>query len=146
MTDKNPLTAPSLTVVGMAASAGGLEALTDTLRSFGNMDGLVVIIAQHTAPEYESLLSSILSKATELDVTVAESGQTLISGTVLVIPPGCDGVVEDRRIILKKSSKTGSPHPSANVLFTSMAEAFGAHSAAIVLSGTGSDGASAPGQ
>ncbi|AHI30092.1 EAL domain-containing protein [Marinobacter similis] len=142
MTDKNPLTAPSLTVVGMAASAGGLEALTDTLRSFGNMDGLVVIIAQHTAPEYESLLSSILSKATELDVTVAESGQTLISGTVLVIPPGCDGVVEDRRIILKKSSKTGSPHPSANVLFTSMAEAFGAHSAAIVLSGTGSDGAS----
>ncbi len=131
----------TLTAIGFAASAGGLEALTESLRHFDSLSGLVLIIAQHTAPKYESLLPSILSKSTQLDVRLAESGQRLKSGSVLVIPPGYDGVVENRKLLLKKTSRTGSPHPSANILFSSLAEAFGANSAAIVLSGTGSDGA-----
>ncbi len=141
MSADNDVTAPSLTAIGLAASAGGLEALTDTLGGFDSLDGLVLIIAQHTSPEYESLLPSILSKSLQREVTVAEPGQRLSAGSILVIPPGYDGVVEDRQIVLKKSTRSGSPHPSANALFVSLAEGFGPNCVAIVLSGTGSDGA-----
>ncbi|MEA1079870.1 EAL domain-containing protein [Marinobacter qingdaonensis] len=141
MSAEQEVTAPSLTAIGLAASAGGLEALTDTLSSFDNLDGLVLIVAQHTSPEYESLLPSILSKSLQREVTVAHPGQRLTAGSILVIPPGFDGVVENQQIVLKKSSRSGSPHPSANALFVSLAETFGTNAVAIVLSGTGSDGA-----
>ncbi|WP_168800119.1 chemotaxis protein CheB [Methylophaga sp. SB9B] len=127
--------------VGLAASAGGLEALTILLKNTEKHDSLCIVIAQHLSPDHESLLVNLLARESNFPILTAKNGMSLLSGTAVVIPPGYNGTVSDDKIYLQSTHKHGVPKPSANDLFVSMAETYQERAVGVVLSGTGSDGA-----
>lgn len=127
--------------VGLAASAGGLEALTILLKNTEKHDGLCIVIAQHLSPDHESLLVNLLARESNFPILTAKDGMPLTPGTAVVIPPGYNGTVSDDKIFLQSTHKHGVPKPSANDLFVSMAETYQERAVGVVLSGTGSDGA-----
>ena len=126
-------------VVGIGASAGGLEALIELLGSLP-ATGMAFIVVQHLDPTHESLLSEILAKKTAIPVSVAVKGEALRSDHVYVIPADAILTVHDGLIDLKRrSSTTERPFP-VDVLFSSLAVAYSDGAIGVVLSGGDSDG------
>ena len=129
-------------VVGIAASAGGLAALTAVLGSIPHDFPLPILIVEHQLPGSKSLLPSILDRSTALAVKQAEDGETARPGTVYVAPTDTHLVIgPDRRLELLDSAPERFQRPSANVLFQSLAEYVDGAAVVIVLSGMGRDGA-----
>ena len=86
-------------VVGIGASAGGLEALRDMLSPVRTSTGMAFVIVQHLDPNYESMLAQLLDRHTALEVLQCEGGERLEPDRVYIIPPGHglairDGVLE----------------------------------------------------
>jgi len=133
-------TADNLFIVGMGASAGGLEAFISFFDAMPVDTGLAFILVSHLEPDHASLLSELLQKHTEMPVKVIENGMKVKADHVYVIPPN-----KDLRILNKTLQlfELGRPH-GANLpidgFFRSLAEDQGANAIGIVLSGTGSDG------
>lgn len=129
-----------LVVIG--ASAGGLRALTAVLAALPTQFHAPVVVAQHHQPQRASLLGTILAPKVKLRVVEVSPGSVLESGTIHVAPSGHDvSVASDGRLSL--GTCTGLPIgcPSIDRLFTSAAAARGTAVIAVVLSGTGRDGA-----
>src|ERR1041385_945223 len=89
-------------VVGIGASAGGLEALTALLRWLPPKPGLAVVVVQHLSPGSESRLAQILSGACRLVVREVTGTLPIVPDQVYVIPPGFDLSVRDSKLILLK--------------------------------------------
>jgi two-component system, chemotaxis family, protein-glutamate methylesterase/glutaminase len=132
---------PPASVVGLAASAGGLNALVQVLgRLPGDLPSAVVVV-QHLERDHPSLLAKILGRATELSVTEAAHGDVLVSSHVFVAPPDYHLLVNrDGSLSLSHSELVHFVRPSADLLFESLAGAYGERAIAIVLSGSGVDG------
>lgn len=75
-------------IVGIGASAGGLEALTDTLSRADLSANLAFVIVQHLDPNHQSMLAELLARQTGLRVRQIEGGETVQSANVYIIPPG----------------------------------------------------------
>ena len=128
-------------VVVVGASAGGLEALTELLGATEPGTGAAFVLAQHLAPSHPSLLVELLKPATHLEVRVADDGAPLESDVVLVAPPDRDvSITSDGLRVADPGSRPG-PRPSIDQLFSSAADVWGEDCVALILSGTGSDGA-----
>ena len=128
-------------LVGIAASAGGLEACMTLLRALPNACGGSFVLAQHMASDHQSLLPELLSR--EMPLAVRElSGPTVPqTGCLYLPPPGWDVVLEAGRIQPVAPQAPGTaPKPSADRLFQSLAAGRGEDCIGIVLSGTGTDG------
>jgi CheB methylesterase len=96
---------------------------------------------QHTTPTHPSQLAEILSRRTALKVTLAQDGDRLQPGLVLVAPAGRHILVcPDQTVALINSGQMPPWRPSADLLLTSMALSCGAHAVAVILSGAGHDG------
>jgi two-component system chemotaxis response regulator CheB len=129
-------------LVAIAASAGGLAALKTVLATLPRDFPLPIVIVQHIDPNRDSLLARILSRCTELHVKQAEPEDLLKPGLVLVAPPGNHMLVgEGGRIRLSHTEPVHFVRPSADSLFESAAVACGPI-IGVILTGTGSDGAS----
>nr|WP_274521860.1 chemotaxis protein CheB [Halorhodospira halochloris] len=128
-------------LVGVAASAGGLEALRELLCHLPEESDLALIVAQHLSPHHRSILPELLATEAKLSVCAAEDGAQIVSGTVYVTPSNNDVTVEAGRIRLSPPPDRIMPKPSADRLFRSLAEDCAESCAGVVLSGTGSDGA-----
>lgn len=126
-------------IVGIGASAGGLEALQKLLASLPADTGFPYIIVQHLSPDYKSLLSEILGKYTEMPVMQVEDGIEIKPNCVYVIQPGKNMRLSHGKLILS-SQKEHELNLPIDMFFRSLAEEAGARAIAIVLSGTGSDG------
>ena len=137
MSDKNG--EKQLPVVGIGASAGGLDALK---RFFGAVKpgaGLAYVVVMHLDPERESRIPSILSRSADIPVIPIESGVTIEEDTGYVLPPGKEVAIEDGRLVLsEKRSETSLL--TVDTFFVSLAEEMGPLAAAVLLSGTGTDG------
>jgi two-component system CheB/CheR fusion protein len=129
-----------LLVVGIGASAGGLEALERFLQRVPPDSGLAYVIVQHLSPEHESSLPEILARATNLPVVTVTDGQRIERDHVYVIPPGVSLTVEANVLRLVPFDPKGV-RLLVNAFLTSLAEDQGENAVGIVLSGTGSDGA-----
>jgi two-component system CheB/CheR fusion protein len=131
-----------LTIVGIGASAGGLEAIAELLGGLSAGTGMAYIVVQHLDPRHESLLSEILAKKSAIPVSVALSDEIVQPDHVYVIPPDVTLTVLAGRIAL--SPRPNAPERSLPIdaLFKSLAEASGDHAIAVVLSGGDSDGSS----
>ncbi len=127
-------------IVGMGASAGGLEAFGRFLERLPSDSGLAYVLVQHLSPEHESSLADILSRATNLPVGIAKEGQRIERDHVYVIPPGTGLIVEGGALRLVASERKGSLL-LVNAFLASLAEDQRENAVGIVLSGTGSDGA-----
>ncbi len=128
-------------VVGIAASAGGLEALHVLLSALPETPHLSFVVAQHGSPAHASSLVELLARRTALRVLALEDAQAPEAGTLYVTPAGRNAVFADGRFRLVEPQTATGPRPSADTLFRSMAEGLGEHAIGIVLSGTGDDGA-----
>jgi two-component system CheB/CheR fusion protein len=132
---------PANKIVGIGASAGGLEAFTELLRSLPLDADVAYVLVQHLDPSHRSLLSELLAKTTQLQVreiidnTLAEANQ------IYVIPPNCDLAIADGVLKLSPREKTGGPARSIDNFLTSLAEDQKENAIAVILSGAGSDGA-----
>ncbi len=122
------------------ASAGGLEALTALLEALPPDAGLAFVIIQHLDPKHESLLPNLLSRSTGMPVRQVKDGMLMEPNHVYVIPPNTSLAVAQRTLRLTPREATGVPSPIDGFL-RSLAENSGSRSIAVILSGTGSDGA-----
>lgn len=129
------------TAIGIAASAGGLNALSIVLAGLEKGFPAVILVVQHLAPNHKSLLSDILSRRTTLEVKQAEAGEYLKPGCVFIAPPNYHMLVNiDNSIALTQSELVHFVRPSADLLFESLAGRYKEKAIAVVLTGTGIDG------
>lgn len=129
-------------IVGIAASAGGITALSALLSRLPVGFGVPVLIVQHLDPRHRSLLAQVLGRRTALPVAQARNDQRLRPGRVYVAPPDRHLLVNsDGTVSLTQSELVHFTRPSADLLFESMAAAYGSRAIAVVLTGTGLDGA-----
>jgi two-component system, chemotaxis family, CheB/CheR fusion protein len=132
-----------LTVVGVGASAGGLEAFSELLRAVDQATDLAIVFVQHLSPDHESALVSLLSRQTSLDVIEVTEGVKIRAGCVYVIPPNVQMELRGDRCSSSPRPLDRSRYTPIDTFFTSLAGAAGARSIAVVLSGSANDGAGA---
>ena len=134
-------TADAFPIVGLGASAGGLEALKSFLGAVPAHSRISFIIVVHMMSKQPSILTELLQKATVLPVATLKDGQPIQPGHVYVNPPDKTIFVDHGKIQLLDVVKKGVNHP-INLFFKSLAQDQGRHAAAVILSGTGTDGTS----
>ena len=128
-------------IVAIAASAGGLTAISKVLEELPPSFPASVLVVQHVDPRHRSLMASILSRRTRLPVKEAEAGERIVPGTVYVAPPNHHLLVNsDGTLVLTQTELVHFVRPSADLLFESVAASFRDRVIAVVLSGTGVDG------
>ncbi len=126
-------------VVGIGASAGGLEALGELIH-YVPTEHMAFIVVQHLAPDHESMLPQLLARTSQLDVIPAADGTVLEASKIYVIPPNADLAVMNGVIRLITPSGARGPRLPIDFLFRSLADDQGTRAIGIVLSGTGTDG------
>lgn len=127
-------------IVGIGASAGGLEAVSEILGGLPSHPGVAIIIVQHLDRTRDSLLSEILRRRTMLPVIEARDGMLIAPDHVYVIPPNATLTVDASVLRLSPRAATGM-HMPVDALFRSLAEHCGEGAVGIVLSGADCDGA-----
>ncbi len=132
-----------LYLVGIGSSAGGIEALKVFLPTLSE-ESLPVsyIIAQHLNPQYKSMLTEILSRNTGLEVQEISQGLHIQSNKIYVTPSNANVTVKNGKFEIAIPEQLIGPKPSIDTLFISLAQEKGERAVGIILSGTGSDGAS----
>lgn len=134
----SPKTTPFWVAIG--ASAGGLDALKDFLSALDNSIPAIYVIAQHLDPKHPTILKDLLARITDLPVNLVDQDVEPEVGQIYIISPGHNAVIENEKIKLSPAAAVG-PKPSINLLLNSLAEEINDHAIAVILSGTGSDGA-----
>src|SRR5688572_2861100 len=126
-------------IVGIGASAGGLDAFKKLLRAIPEKSGMAYVLVQHLAPEHESVLPELLRKVSKIPVSEIEDSVKLHPDHVYVIPPNKILTTVDGYLKLspRDSIKT---HLIIDVFFTSLASVHESRAVGILLSGSGSDG------
>jgi two-component system chemotaxis response regulator CheB len=133
----------SFPVIAMAASVGGLKALSIILGGLPADFPAAIAIVMHLAPDHKSLLTDILKCRTQLQVTEAQTGDVLGPSKVFVAPPNHHLFVVKGGCLKLSSSHADKIHfarPSAEPLFASVAEVYGKNAIAVVLTGGDGDG------
>ena len=129
-------------VVALAASAGGLAAVSQILAALPADFAAPVIVVQHLSPGHPSFLAEILRRRVLLAVVQAGGGELPAPGTVYLAPPDHHLLVRPwGGLALSEAPPVHFVRPSADLLFASLAECVGERAVAVVLSGTGRDGA-----
>ena len=141
LTTHSPSSAPhDLHVVGIGASAGGIEALQTFFDNLSPTPGIAYVVIQHLSPHFRSLMVEILSKHTEVPVQAIESDMPIEANQIYVAPPGKNiSVFRGRLFTTIQDRSTGFWFPIDSFL-ESLADDFGEKSIGVILSGTGSDG------
>ncbi|WP_051309182.1 PAS domain S-box protein [Desulfogranum japonicum] len=127
-------------IVGIGASAGGLEAMQRLLPGLPKETDFTYVIVQHLAPDYHSILGELLAKQTDLPVENIKDKVKIKANTIYISPPSRDIAYKDSELHLIEGLQ-GAPKPSIDYFFTSLAKDQNCRAIGIVLSGTGSDGA-----
>jgi two-component system CheB/CheR fusion protein len=125
-------------VVGIGASAGGLEALEQFFDHLPKRPGMAFVVVQHLSPAFKSLMDELLSRHTSLPIALAEEGMLVEPDHVYLLPPKKELIISDGRLMLhERQQELSLP---IDVFFRSLARDCGQRAVAIVLSGGGSDG------
>jgi two-component system chemotaxis response regulator CheB len=128
-------------VVALAASAGGLSALSQVFSALPADFPAAIVVVQHLDPRHRSLMADILSRRTGLEVCEAHESDRLRPATVFIAPPNRHLLVNtDGTLSLSQSELVHFVRPSADLLFESVAASYKDRAIAVVLTGTGSDG------
>src|SRR5215472_9167537 len=126
-------------IVGVGASAGGVEALEYLFKAMPPEPGMAFVIITHLAPKRESMLPEILARDTRMPVLVAEHDQLVLRDHIYVAPADSVLQIEKGRLRLRPISD-GRERTPIDSFFAALAEDQGEHAIGIVLSGAGSDG------
>lgn len=127
-------------IVGIGASAGGLEALQRLFEHLPSDTGLAFVVVQHLSPDFKSLMDELLGRHTEMSVFRVEDGMQVRLDAVYLIPPKKEMIISNGRLLLTEKDPAQGPTLPIDHFFRSLAQDVEQRSVAIVLSGTGSDG------
>ncbi len=128
-------------VVGIGASAGGLEALRPLVTKLSVSAPMGYVIVQHMAPQYRSMMVELLSRETKIPVMEIKDKTPISAGVIHITPPNHDADIKDGILFLKPPTNPVGPKPSIDNFFSALAEDQAEHAIGVILSGTGSDGA-----
>ena len=128
-------------VVALGSSAGGLNALSQVLRTLPRDFPSSIVVVQHLSPGYKSWIADLLGRSTTLKVKQAEHGEIMLPATVYVAPPDEHLLVGPGKVQLAHSQLVHFSRPSIDLLFESVAGTYGSRSIGVILSGSGRDGA-----
>ena len=139
--DKRPRNAPPFEIVAIASSAGGVTALAEVLRKLPVNFGASVVCVQHLDPRHRSLMPQVIGRCSALPVDQATERMEVEPGHVYLAPPDHHMLVNrDGTISLTQTELVNFVRPSADLLFESVAAAYGDRAIAVVLTGAGRDG------
>ncbi|HEY0552946.1 MAG TPA: chemotaxis protein CheB [Thermoanaerobaculia bacterium] len=130
----------SFPIVGIGASAGGLEAFRLLLQSLPVDTGAAFVLVQHLSPTQESILPALLARSTGMPVGEATDVQKIEANHVYVIPSQMDLAITDGHLALLPRTAAPERHMPVDLFFRTLAEMRGSQAVGVVLSGTGSDG------
>src|SRR6266566_1791699 len=136
--ENTPHGATDLVVIG--SSAGGVEALSVLVSTLPGDFPAPVVLAQHLDPSRPSSLDAILKRRTTLPVEVVNTSSALEPGKIYVVPSNRNVTINSHRVEVREDHNR-RPHPSVDMLLSSAAGAFGDRLIAVILTGSGSDGA-----
>jgi two-component system CheB/CheR fusion protein len=136
----DPTNGKPFPIVGVGASAGGLEAIRQLLAHLPDDTGMAFVLVQHLDPRHESRLADLLAKTTRMPVSNASHGVPVRANHVYVIPPNADIAIAGGVLHVSPREETHRPHLPIDYLFRTLAEDQQARAIGVVLSGTGSDG------
>ncbi len=130
----------SFPIVGIGASAGGLEAFRLLLQSLPADTGAAFVLVQHLSPTHESILPALLARSTAMPVGEALDVEKIEPDHVYVIPSHMDLAITDGHLKLLPRTTAPERHMPIDLFFRTLAEVRGSQAIGVVLSGTGSDG------
>lgn len=133
--------ANALRIVGIGASAGGLEAFSELLRTLPLTGKIAYVLVQHLDPTHRSLLTELLGRTTKLPVTEIQNRTRVQANHIYVIPPNCDLTIEEGILKLTQRKKNSGPARSIDHFLQSLAADQKQNAIGVILSGAGSDGA-----
>jgi two-component system CheB/CheR fusion protein len=128
------------TIVGLGASAGGLEAYEEFFSQLPANPGCAFVLVMHLDPHHKSMLPDILSKVTGMQVVQAEDGMKVAPNRIHVIPPDTTMFVDGDSLKVEKAKPARGARKPIDEFFRSLAEQKGDKAVGIIFSGTGSDG------
>jgi two-component system, chemotaxis family, CheB/CheR fusion protein len=141
MTETSRTSSPDdLHVVGIGASAGGLEALERFFASVPLDSGMAFVVVQHLSPDFRSLMDELLARRTKLPIHLVEDGMSIEPDHVYLIPPKKEMIIAGGRLLLSERDQKQELTLPIDVFFRSLAQDCGPRAIAIVLSGGGTDG------
>lgn len=127
-------------IVGIGASAGGLEAFTQLLHHLPSDSGMAFVLVQHLDPKHESMLKELLSKATRMPVSEVKNGMPAEPNHVYIIPPNTNMGISERALSITPRTEIRGQHMPIDRFFRSLAEDQRNSAIGVILSGTASDG------
>ena len=130
----------SALIVGIGASAGGLDAYRSFLEATPAGSGMAFVLIQHLSPDHKSMLADLLGKSTDMSVIEATDGIKVKANCVFVIPPDATMTIVGGRLKIVKPAPPRSIRRPIDTFFQSLATDQGENAVCIILSGTGSDG------
>lgn len=127
-------------IVAVAASAGGVDALTRLVAALPADLPAVVLVALHLTPSSPSLLPRVLARRSSLEVVPAEDGLALRHGQVVVSVPDCHLLVQEGKVVLGRGARENGHRPSHDAMLRSVALEAGPRAVGVVLTGLLDDG------
>ncbi len=127
-------------IVGIGASAGGIEALRTFFANVPDDSGIAYVVILHLSPDHDSQLAEVLSNVSKITVSQVKEKATVQPNHVYVVPPNQHLEMMDGDIIVSPNLQVSERRAPVDIFFRSLAESHKAHAVAVVLSGTGANG------
>jgi two-component system CheB/CheR fusion protein len=127
-------------IVGVGASAGGLEALEQFFAEMPPDAGAAFVVVQHLSPDFRSVMDELLARKTTIPVTLVEDGMVVEPNHIYLIPPKKEMIVSGGRLLLSEKGRHQELALPIDIFFRSLARDAGDRAVGVVLSGGGSDG------
>ena len=127
-------------VVGIGASAGGLEALEKFFQAFPTNSGLSFVVIQHLSPDFKSLMVELLARHTDMNIYRVDETVTIKPNCIYLIPPKKNLSIKGSKLIPSDQDPSLNIRLPIDSFFTSLAKQYESNAIAVILSGTGSDG------
>ena len=140
LSKNNTIRQDDIYVVGIGASAGGLEAINEVFDHVPDSDNVAFIVVQHLSSDYKSLLVELLAKHTHMPVEEAGHRQRIEAGKVYVIPNNKELTIQKGMLMLAEKEHDKGPNTAIDTFFQSLATDQQQYAIAVLLSGTGTDG------
>jgi two-component system CheB/CheR fusion protein len=137
--DAAPLPPTEGRIVGIGASAGGLEALEQLFDALPPDTGMAYVVIQHLSPDFRSLMDELIARHSEMPVVVAGNNMPVHANHIYLMPPRKQMIIRDRHLVLTDKEPQAFTLP-IDTFFRSLAQDVGEQAVAVVLSGSGSDG------
>ncbi|HEU4689379.1 MAG TPA: chemotaxis protein CheB, partial [Vicinamibacterales bacterium] len=135
-----PLETENFHIVGIGASAGGLDSLERLFTHLPSDTGMAFVVLQHLSPDFKSVMDELLSRRTPMRIVHAEHDLRVEPNTVYLLPPMKEMIIRQRRLLLNDRDPRHGLTLPIDMFLRSLAHDVGQRGVAVILSGSGSDG------